>query len=187
MSTPLRLLSWAVLGTVVGTSLDALHVVTGVLSYAHPTLGVQAWWVPLLFAGAGLALGEGHHQVASRLAGRKLPPASTAEMIRGLLFLVGVYGSSGFIQAWPYPALALYVVLFAVAVLLTPGDARPALMLHAAGAALLGPVVESTISSTGAFWYNHPDLFNVTVWLPGIYLHTAVASAAWDRWLPSRT
>jgi hypothetical protein len=188
MNTPVRILLWAALGAVLGTSLDAVHVVTGVLVYPHTPLGLQDWWVPLLFAVSGVALGEGHRQVARRISVDKLPRASKGEVLRGLGAFVVSYGSSGFLKAFPWAELALYVAMFAVCLVMTPLAARPALWLHAAGTAVTGPLVEAGISSTGAFHYlpeAGPLVLGVPIWLTGIYLCVALGTAALDRALPS--
>src|SRR5688572_5141172 len=55
-SRPARLLLLAAQGAVVCTIGDQLHVRFGVISYPRPDVLGQAWWVPLLFLGAVLAM-----------------------------------------------------------------------------------------------------------------------------------
>jgi hypothetical protein len=44
-------------GAIVGSLLDLIHVVSGVLEYPHPFYpGGQAWWVPFLFGSAAVLL-----------------------------------------------------------------------------------------------------------------------------------
>ena len=189
-----RVLFWAFAGMLV-VPLDTLHVVTGVLSYPAPTawmpLGLQAAWVIPLYACAGLALGLGHRHVATplaaRLRGGAVPPASLAAALAGLGALVVAYASSGALQTWPAVALVLYVAIFAVVVARVHADARPALVLHALGAAAVGPVIEMTLSASGAFAYAHPDVGGVALWLPGIYLNAGAASHLLDRHLLARS
>lgn len=165
-----------------------LHVKTGVLGYAQPSwwmpFGLQAWWVLPLYAGAGLALGLGHRNVASRFAAP--PPTSLAAVLLGFAALVVAYGSSGLVQSWPRIALVVYVALFAVALVVVDQAARTSLALHGIGTAIAGPAVEAIISSTGAFHYAHPDVAGVAIWLPGIYLNAATASHLLDRHLTRR-
>ncbi len=186
MSTPWsRVALWAVLGAVVGTSLDALHVLTGTLVYATTELGLQAWWVPPEFALAGVALGEGHHFLARRL-GQRLPAASTAEVVRACLGLLLTYGASGFLKGVPHVALVLFVGGFVALLAATPTQARKTLAIHAVGTALSGPLVEATLCALGLFQYREaasPLVLGVPVWLPRIYLHAALATAALDRML----
>jgi hypothetical protein len=181
---------WGLLGGLVALPLDALHVVTGVLTYQDPVLGLQDWWAVPLFIGAGLALGFGHRFAAvplSHMTARKRPPPATLGAAGlGLLALVFAYGSSGLLQGWPLVAFFVYVAVFVAAVIAVDKDARPALVLHALGTAIIGPLVEVAISSTGAFSYTHPDVWGVAIWLPGIYLNAGVASHLLDRWLLGR-
>jgi hypothetical protein len=78
------------------------------------------------------------------------------------------------------------LLYLAVALALTAGHAQRALLLHAAGAAILGPMVEALISHAGGFHYLVPGVFGVPVWLPALYLNAAVAGAAVDRWMLDR-
>lgn len=182
----MRMVVWAVLGAVFGTALDALHVVTGTLSYAHPVMGLQDWWVVPQFAIAGILLGETHRRVAVPLSGQKVPVASTGEMARGVVVFVVVYAASGFLKMMPAIALVLFTAAFIGGVLTTPKSAQRALLLHGLGAGLMGPAAEALISSTGTFHYTFPDVMGVPVWLPALYLNAARASHVVDRWLMAR-
>lgn len=187
-----RALFWAFIGMAVALPLDALHVVTGVLTYRSPDLGLQAFWAVPLFASAGLALGMGHRHSATPLAlrfygtSRSLPPSTTWAALGGLAALVFAYASSGALQDTPVTALLVYVAVWVVIVWRVDSDARPALILHSLGSALVGPLVEIAISSTGAFTYARPDVFGVALWLPGIYLNAGAASHLLDRRLSDR-
>src|SRR5690349_18978403 len=56
-----RMLLWLFLaGAILGTALDAFHVLSGVERYAAPALFGVAWWAPLLFGGAAVAIGYSH-------------------------------------------------------------------------------------------------------------------------------
>ena len=180
MSIIKRGLFWAIMGVLM-VPLDALHVVTGVLSYRSPELfGVQAFWVLPLFACAGLALGMGHRHSAVPLATRffaaTVRPTTTWAALGGLGALLLAYASSGALQGTPIIALFGYVALWSIVVWRVDADARPALILHSLGAAIVGPLVEMAISSTGAFTHAHNDIFGVPLWLPGIYLNAAAGS-----------
>lgn len=181
-----RLLFWGLAGGLVAIPLDALHVVTGVLTYKDPVLGLQDWWVIPLFVGAGIVLGFSHRHVATPLSAQTPTSVPLSAAFLGLAALVFAYGSSGILQTWPVVALVVYVGVFVVAVVAVDRRARASLLLHGIGAAIVGPAVEIAISSTGAFTYAHPDVAGVALWLPGIYLNAAVASHLLDRHLLSR-
>src|SRR5438067_255336 len=51
------------LGATLGTALDSLHVHSGVERYPMPVLFGLAWWVPLLFGAAAVAIGYSHPMV----------------------------------------------------------------------------------------------------------------------------
>src|SRR5579872_4841944 len=56
-----RTLLWLFLpGALLGTALDAFHVFSHVERYASPTLLGVAWWVPLLFGCAAVAIACSH-------------------------------------------------------------------------------------------------------------------------------
>lgn len=180
------LLLEALVGMVLGTSLDALHVATGTMAYKNPVLGLQDWWVPLEFAVAGILTCEGYRRIGVSMARVVPPPATLRELLLGVACFVLSYGSSGFFRAWPNAELAAYILLFIPAVLFTPKDARGALLLHSVTLAVGGPLTEAAISATGTFWYVEPDFLGVPRWLPGIYLHVGLASANLIRFLDGR-
>jgi hypothetical protein len=185
MSIAKRALFWSIMGVAM-VPLDALHVVTGVLSYRSPELfGLQAYWVLPLFACAGLALGMGHRHsavpLAQRLFGATVRPTTTWAALGGLGALVFAYMSSGALQDTPVVALISYAGVWSIVVWRVDADARPALILHSLGSAIVGPLVEIAISSTGAFTHAHADIFGVALWLPGIYLNAGAASHLLDR------
>ncbi len=181
-----RLLFWGLMGGLVAVPLDALHVVTGVLSYRDPVLGLQDWWVIPLFVSSGLLLGFSHRHIAVPLSAQQPAGVPLWAAGLGLCALVFAYASSGVLQTWPVAALAVYVGVFVVALVAVDRRARSSLLLHGIGAAIVGPLVEIGISSTGAFSYAHPDVAGVALWLPGIYLNAAVASHLMDRHLLAR-
>jgi hypothetical protein len=189
-----RALFWGLAGVGIAVPLDALHVVTGVLSYTTPRawmpFGLQDWFVFPLFIGAGLAMGLGHRHIATRLSNTPVVPSTTpVAAALGTLALVVSYASSGFFEragVAPAIVLALYVGMFLAALALVAKSARKLLVFHAVGTALISPGVEAALSSAGAFHYHRPDVAGVALWLPGIYLNAAVASHLIDRWLVAR-
>src|SRR5258706_10867204 len=148
-------------------------------------LALRPLWLVRRDAAAGIAMASGHRQGTIPLAGRP-PPTSLFAALAGLGALVFAYASSGLLQAWPWAALAAYVVVWLAIVWRVHGEARRSLVLHSLGTAAIGPLVEIVISSTGAFTYAHPDVAGVALWLPGIYLNAAAASHLMDRHLMAR-
>src|SRR2546423_9667236 len=90
---------WAIcwlflLGAVLGTGLDAFHVHSKVEHYAVPVLFGLAWWVPLLFGVAAVAIGYSHPMV-DPLLGQRRVPRQLILLIVGLGWVLFAY--------WVYP------------------------------------------------------------------------------------
>src|SRR5437588_4681789 len=82
---------WLILlGATVGTSLDAFHVYSNVERYPMPVLFGVAWWVPLLFGAAAVAIGYSHAMVDPLLHHRRLPRSLLLSMGE-LMWLVLAY------------------------------------------------------------------------------------------------
>jgi len=130
-------------------------------------------------------MGMTHKYAAIPLSRSVPPPVTSRELAVGMTLFVGTYALSGLLWRSPTFMLVFFLALFAGAVMVMQPAARPSLLVHAAGAALAGPMAEFTISSTGLFTYADPD-FGVPRWLPTIYMHAALASHVVDRWWSAR-
>src|SRR5262249_892928 len=165
----------ALMGGTVGTALDAVHVHTGTTGYTHPVLFGQAWWVPPLFAGAGLAIGLGR-PIAERLAGRTgRPPSRSAAAPRKAPFL-RADGTGG--RPPPLPALcsALLLALFVLGWLRC--DRSGLGLVLAALTAVAGTAVEMLLVGVEAFFYVRPAVGGVPIWLPILYCCASVGVGA---------
>src|SRR5258708_28243045 len=78
------------LGATLGTALDALEVYSGVERYPRPILFGVAWWVPLLFGAAAVAIGYSHPLV-DPLISRTRPYRRLSSSIGELTWLVLAY------------------------------------------------------------------------------------------------
>src|SRR5215831_14543365 len=150
MSLRGRLAAAFALGALIGPAADQIHLQSGVLSYSRPSrlLWGQALWVPPLFGGASLALVWGH-ALLKRLLHRPPVPASASACALTLALTL------------------LWGARVAISPTLDKAIAGP---LYA----ILGPLFEAALSSTGAFHYRHPNLLGVPLWLPAIYLHVSL-------------
>jgi hypothetical protein len=84
------------------------------------------------------------------------------------VLFIGTYLPTGLYHRTPRALMVGLVLLW---------GARMAIRLHqptmilslltAAG----GPLVEMGLSRIGGFTYHNPNLANITIWLPGLYLH----------------
>lgn len=163
-----------VIGAIVGTLLDHIHVITNTLSYANPTLAQQPWWVIPEFGIAAIALAFGSALIHERVADATNTVGVRLLIVDCLVF-VGFYWASG--QSGKYP---LGLLGAGVGVWLVLLSLRKNILFYAltgALAAFIGPVCEMLITSTGVFAYTRPDVQGVPIWLPALYLLGAMMMA----------
>jgi hypothetical protein len=177
----MRWVALAIIGSIVCTIGDHLHATHDVLAYPHVAFWSQAWWVPLLFAGASLAAVLGATPIR-RALGSKDDPAPTARQIAGdgLAFFLA-YAITSFIpSSLPNVTLLLLVVWWLARVV---RDRPLWLVVFSLLTAVAGTLFEAAWSHLGFFYYQHPDMIGVTRWLPGIYLHAALLAGPLERTL----
>lgn len=164
-----------IVGAVMGTLLDLIHVQSGVLYYASPFYpGGQAFWVPLLFGAAALVLVRGYRSFAEFLGVRD-PIASTNSLTEAALGFVAAYAATGLFHEHELLLTAALVVSWAWHQKRHPGEGG---VPYAVGLAIAGSFFEAALSSTGAFSYTSPDLLGVPVWLFALYLHASILTRA---------
>lgn len=162
----------ALLGATVGVALDAIHTHTDTTAYTTPWVLRMAWWVPPLFAGAGVAIGLGR-PLALRLSGATPTSPSGARVALAMGLFVVAYALSGVL---PLPNAGIAAVLLGVfAVVWWTCDRTPLALGLAVATAIGGTLVEATLVAEGAFRYVRPDVGGVAVWLPALYLTAGVA------------
>ena len=165
---------WAALagfGAFLCTVLDHLHATHDVLSYAHPVAWNQAWWVPLLFAGATLVIVASASPMRALLGGLTEAPPTARQIAGDAIGFITAYSFTAFGHTQPVVVL---VVLTAFWTARTLHCRAPWMVLYSIGVATGGTLFEAALSSTGTFHYHHPDLLGVPCWLPAIYLHAAL-------------
>ena len=168
--------AWAIfwlllLGATLGTALDALEVYSGVERYPGPLLFGVAWWVPLLFGAAAVAIGYSH-PLLDPLISRTRPYRRLSASIGELTWLVLAY----LISASPLDSLSR-VGLIAIIYLnfwLLAGRSWQDLLLSFI-TAVTGTLVEMILVTAGVFSYTHPDILGVPYWLPGLYACASLA------------
>jgi len=153
------------LGTTFGTALDAFHVYSSIEQYTRPAFLGVAWWVPLLFGFAAVAIGYSHPLIDPLIHNLRRPrrlSSSIAELAWLLLAYV--------IAASPISSLAKTVLLSLIYFnfwLLT-GRGWQNLLLSLV-TAITGTLVEMTLVAAGAFSYLQTDILGVPYWLPFMY------------------
>ncbi len=161
-----------VVGALIGTAADQIHVRSGVLSYAHPSalLPGQASWVPLLFGAAGIILPIGN-AVLMRLDRGGAAAGAGRALATSVLWFLAAYAATAAFQGSPFLLAAALALVWGVRVALAPAaDKAIAGPLFA----VAGSLFEAGLSSTGAFEYRKPDVLLVPAWLPALYLHTSL-------------
>lgn len=173
-----KLMVLALMGASLGTFCDHCHVWGGVLAYRNPFIDGQAWWVMPLFAWAAVMVAVGYG-LGEKLTGTRLAPISRRRGVGYGLFFLGAYGATAIFSDWPNALLVLLTLGF-VSILLIEKDR--ALLVSALLTAVAGSLFEAALSSTGAFYYLHPDFLGIPRWLPALYFWAALSAAVSWRW-----
>jgi hypothetical protein len=174
MFTPGRILVLFAAGGIGLALCDQIHVQAGVLDYETNGYFGQAWWVPLQFGVAALAIVAGAAPFA-----RGMAKPGAAAFLTGTIWFVGAYAASGLFDAHPYALAAAFVVTWALRVSLARQPAS--LVAFSLLLAVAGTGAEAILSAAGTFAYANPDLLGVPIWLPGLYLHGAPLALALSR------
>ncbi len=169
--SPQRAVGLFVFGGLGGALMDQIHVQFGVLAYQVPAVFGQAIWVAPNFGLATLIMYLATVLWVRQAETAEPAPVDGRTIAREAGWFVAAYFASGLFQHATWALAAAYVLLFARR-MIGRKDALW-LTLHAVGLGLGGSGFESVLSSTGVFWYEHPDVAGVPVWLPGVYLHGA--------------
>jgi hypothetical protein len=159
------------LGATLGTALDAFHVYSGVERYPVPTFLGVAWWVPLLFGAAAVAIGCSHVGADLLLRQRRRPVRLVWSLGEGMWVVLTYVVSASELDSWAKVGLlgVIYINFWVMA-----GRSWQNLVLSVM-TAITGTLVEMVLVATGAFSYVHPDMLGVPYWLPCIYLCASLA------------
>jgi hypothetical protein len=179
------LLTLALIGAALATVGDANHTRTGTLTYRHPWLVEQAWWVAPLFFVAFAVLAATYRAAAGRgadsWARRSAAPGSFGPFAFSATMFLLVYLASGFGHRHPGWLCVAFGLLFLVRWLIS--YERAFLAAVAIGLATVGPLFEGTLGRLDLVHYAHVDVYSVPLWLAGLYLHGAFALRDGMRWL----
>lgn len=166
-----RMLLWLfLLGAALGTALDAFHVLGGVERYPAPALLGVAWWVPLLFGCAAVAIGYSHPLLDPLLNHRRF--RSLLSSLLGLAWLPLAYlVSASFFDT--LTKTLLIALIYANFWLLAGADWQN--LVFSLVTAITGTLIEMILVAAGAFAYLHPDILGVPYWLPAMYACASLA------------
>ena len=166
-----------ILGAIVGTALDQLHVMGGVLAYPRPAFLGEAAFVPFLFGGATVSL-----TLFWRLAFRGGAPRWPSAALFGLYLLDFACAYLLTVLLRDLPAISLFALSVSWVALAAPHGARP--LAYGVAVAVAGTLTEAALCHLGLFRYLAAGLLPglaVPLWLPGLYLHASLATRALDQ------
>lgn len=159
------------LGALIGATLDAIQVYRGIERYPAPVLFGLAWWTPLLFGCAAVAIGYSHAKIDTLL--RHVRPRRRFLSAAGeCIWLVLAYLVS--ISPADATGKALVLAIVYLNFWLWHGRSWQNLLLSFV-TAITGVLVEIMLVAAGAFYYLHPDVLGVPVWLPFLYACASLA------------
>jgi len=169
---------FALMGALVATVCDGVHVYTQTLSYADPFLFGQAWWVFPGFILTFLLMAFAYLLVIENLpAGiytqKSVSPGNARDFTEAVIIFTLIYLLSGFGHHEPF---ILSVIFYGTYVVrwLSSYD-RLWLLILSGLMAIGGMFAEGAISAAGWMTYRYSDFFYVPSWLGGLYLHGAFA------------
>lgn len=156
-------------GAVLLTLLDSIHVHTHTLVYLHPFAFGSAWWVPLEMGFAAAFGGLAYVKGWQRLRGPEALP-SWPKVLLGMAAFSLAYAASGLL---PASATSKLIVLLVAAIVIhrEVDGTRTGAMLMLVGV-VVGPIAEAI---NPEFRYLDPDFMGVPVWLPALYASATCA------------
>jgi hypothetical protein len=168
----------ALLGAGIATVCDGFHVYTRALSYTHPCLFGQAWWVFPGFVVIFLFIEYTYFLLAGHLpAGIDARQSVSAGSLRGVVETTTtfalVYLLSGFGNFEPVWLSVIFYSTFLARWLFTYD--RMWLLVLSILMAFGGMFVEGLYAAAGLMTYRQVDVFHVPFWLGGLYVHGAFA------------
>jgi hypothetical protein len=163
-------------GAVLGTALDHLHVASGTTSYPAPVFFQAAWWTPLLFGFAAAGFADLHARLRQLFGA---PPRPQPKMLAvDFVLFVAAYWASAYLPLPNAALLGLFasIYLVRVAALRDP----PHRIVHGLLCAALGVFAEWALTGLGLFTHHRADFLRVPLWLPGLYLLSSPLLAGLD-------
>jgi hypothetical protein len=171
-------LSFALLGAFITTLCDGVHVYTHTLSYPNPFLFGQAAWVYPGFVLAFLFMEYAYFLVVNHLplyfsVKKSVSKGSISEAVEATTAFALVYLMSGLGNSEPNLLSVIFYGTFVLRWLFSYD--RLWLLLMAVLIASGGMFAEGALSEVGLVTYSYVDVFNVPLWLGGLYVHGAFA------------
>ncbi|MEO6866628.1 MAG: hypothetical protein ABI200_01250 [Gaiellales bacterium] len=157
---------------IVGPMLDQIHVITGALSYAHPWLFDQAWWVGPQFGLAFASIAVSTLLIQLRFGTPAPELESTSTIAVQFVWFIAAYLTTGILHTKPVLVLALLAGALVIRTLIERPDVATIRIFVAL--ALLGTAYEAIVSALPeTFSYAQGGIFTAPIWLPLLYAHGA--------------
>lgn len=166
-----HLLLLFLIGAITGSLLDAFHVYSNIEHYPTPVFMGLAWWVPLLFGGATVAIGYSHPMIDPLLHNRRPSKHMMSSMAESGWIVLAYLISASTLGSMAKAAF-LWIIYFNFWLLAGIGWQNLLLSLVTA---ITGTLVEMVLVAGGAFSYLHPDFIGVPYWLPCMYACASLA------------
>ncbi len=148
---------------------DRVHVMYGVIVQNDQSFLGQAWWVPPMF-GVVTVVTMRLYALLRPMLGARIAPASRTQLVTTALALASAYVVTGPGAARPMMLAGGLAALWAFRAMARRSLPEVWLALLIA---VVGPAVEALTSASGAFRYVAADFLYVPMWLPAVYLHAA--------------
>jgi hypothetical protein len=159
-----------VVGALLLSLCDRVHLEFGVLVQAGPKLWGQGLWVLPVFGGGAVGILAGY-PVIRRALGADRVAWSGARVLRSAILAAAAYVVTGPFAGSPLLLSAgLYGAWLARVILRRSGAAAA----YSLVVGVLGPAAEATFSALGLHTYAAPHLVGIPMWLAAIYLHGAL-------------
>src|SRR4029450_10927465 len=146
-----------ILGAILGSFYDGFHTHSGTTYYPDPWILKMAWWVPLNFGLAILAVANSHVMM-DRLLGRPSRPLSWGEIVLGLLLFGAVYWMSGYLPTDKLKYICVYAGGILIWILF---DRTWQGFVLALMTGVVGSAVEITLIAFKLFFYVRPDFMGI--------------------------
>jgi len=161
----------AVVGALLGSVMDGFHTHGGVTRYPDPVWAKAAWWTPLVFAGAYVAIALVYGWARPGPSGRDGRAKGGAVVLFG-----GLYAMTGFAPvADGWKVLGL---LAGAGLLWRRFDGSRGGVAGGLAGAVTGPAIEWGLVRAGLFEHvGSPG--GVPAWLPVLYLASGAGLGAW--------
>lgn len=169
---------FALLGALITTFCDGVHVHTQTLSYPDPLFFGQAFWVYPGFVLAFLFMGSCYVFIINYLpvvipVQKSISHGNARDLTETVVMFALIYLLSGFGNFEPVFLSVIFYGSFAVRWLFTYD--RLWLLMVSVAMAMGGMFGEGVLAAAGLVSYRHVDVFHVPFWLGGLYLHGAFA------------